>query len=39
VEIGVPVLAVGRIEIAAWQPPYCPLCDAGDWLETPGSSV
>jgi len=38
VEIGVPVLAVGRIEIAAWQPRYCPLCDAGDWLETPGSS-
>ena len=38
VEIGVPVLAVGRIEIAAWQPRDCPLCDAGDWLETPGSS-
>jgi orotate phosphoribosyltransferase len=38
VEIGVPVLAVGRIEIAAWQPQYCPLCEAGDWLETPGSS-
>lgn len=37
VDIGVPVRAVGRIEIATWQPRYCPLCQAGDWLETPGS--
>lgn len=39
VDIGVPVRAVGRIEIATWQPRYCPLCDAGEWLETPGSSA
>lgn len=39
VDIGVPLRAVGRIEIATWQPRYCPLCDAGDWLETPGGSV
>jgi len=39
VHIGIPVLAVGRFEIPAWQPRYCPLCEAGDWLETPGSSA
>ncbi len=37
VDIGMPVHAVGRIEIPAWEPQDCPLCDAGDWLETPGS--
>jgi orotate phosphoribosyltransferase len=37
--IGMPVLAVGRLEIPSWNPRYCPLCEAGDWLETPGSST
>ncbi len=38
VDIGMPIRSVGRIEIPAWEPADCPLCDAGDWLETPGSS-
>jgi orotate phosphoribosyltransferase len=38
VDIGVPVLSVGQIEIPVWEPRDCPLCDAGDWLETPGST-
>jgi orotate phosphoribosyltransferase len=39
VDIGVPVRSVGKIEIPVWEPDACPLCDAGDWLETPGSSA
>jgi orotate phosphoribosyltransferase len=38
VDVGVPIRSVGRIEIPVWEPRDCPLCDAGDWLETPGSS-
>lgn len=38
VDVGVPILPVGRIEIPVWEPRDCPLCDAGDWLETPGSA-
>ncbi|HJT64337.1 MAG TPA: orotate phosphoribosyltransferase [Candidatus Limnocylindria bacterium] len=38
VDIGLPILSVGRIEIPVWEPRDCPLCDAGDWLETPGSA-
>jgi orotate phosphoribosyltransferase len=37
VDIGIPIHAVGRIIIPTWEPDACPLCDAGDWLETPGS--
>lgn len=39
VDIGMPVWALDRIEIPAWQPRDCPLCNSGEWLETPGSSV
>jgi orotate phosphoribosyltransferase len=38
VDVGVPIRSVGRIEIPVWEPRDCPLCDAGDWLETPGSA-
>jgi orotate phosphoribosyltransferase len=38
VDIGVPVLSVGQLAIPVWEPRDCPLCDAGDWLETPGSA-
>jgi orotate phosphoribosyltransferase len=38
IDIGMPVHAVGRIIIPTWPPASCPLCDAGDWLETPGSA-
>jgi len=38
VDVGLPILPVGRIEIPVWEPRDCPLCDAGDWLETPGSA-
>jgi orotate phosphoribosyltransferase len=38
VDIGIPIRSVGRIEIPVWEPADCPLCDAGDWLETPGSA-
>jgi orotate phosphoribosyltransferase len=38
VEVGVPVLSVGRLEIPTWEPAECPLCVSGYWLETPGSA-
>jgi orotate phosphoribosyltransferase len=38
VDIGVPVLSIGQIEIPTWEADDCPLCRAGDWLETPGSA-
>lgn len=38
VDIGMPIRSVGRIEIPVWDTADCPLCDAGDWLETPGSA-
>jgi orotate phosphoribosyltransferase len=38
VDIGMPIRSVGRIDIPVWNSEDCPLCDAGDWLETPGSS-
>jgi orotate phosphoribosyltransferase len=38
VDIDLPVRSVGRIEIPVWEPAACPLCEAGDWLETPGSA-
>lgn len=38
VDIGMPISSVGRIEIPVWSTGDCPLCNAGYWLETPGSS-
>lgn len=38
VDIGIPIRSVGHIEIPTWEAQHCPLCDAGEWLETPGSS-
>jgi orotate phosphoribosyltransferase len=38
VDIGVPVLSVGHFDIPVWEPRDCPLCDAGDWLEIPGTA-
>lgn len=38
VELGLPVLALGRIEIASWAPDACPRCAEGDIPEKPGSS-
>jgi orotate phosphoribosyltransferase len=38
VELGVPLGALGRIEIESWPPDECPLCAAGEPLVKPGSS-
>jgi orotate phosphoribosyltransferase len=38
VDIGVPVRSVGKLSIPTWEAGDCPLCQAGDWLETPGSA-
>jgi orotate phosphoribosyltransferase len=38
VEVGVPLGALARIEIASWEADGCPLCVAGVALEKPGSS-
>jgi orotate phosphoribosyltransferase len=38
VDVGVPLEALARIEIASWEADGCPLCDAGATLEKPGSS-
>jgi orotate phosphoribosyltransferase len=38
VELGVPVHAVGRIEIPSWAAGECPLCAEGAPLRKPGSS-
>jgi orotate phosphoribosyltransferase len=38
VELGVPVHALGRLEIASWEAPACPLCAGGVPLRKPGSS-
>jgi orotate phosphoribosyltransferase len=38
VDLGFPVLALGRIEIASWGPDACPRCADGDTPEKPGSS-
>ena len=37
VELGSPLHALGRIEIASWAPDACPLCDSGEPLVKPGS--
>jgi orotate phosphoribosyltransferase len=38
VELGLPLLALGRIEIPSWGAEDCPLCAAGEPLRKPGSS-
>ena len=38
VDVGVPLGALARIEIAAWEAAGCPLCAAGVAVEKPGSS-
>ena len=39
VEIGCPILPLGRIEIGSWPPEECPACVDGEPLVKPGSSV
>lgn len=38
VEAGIPVEALGRIEIASWPADACPLCASGSQPRKPGSS-
>jgi orotate phosphoribosyltransferase len=38
VELGLPLTALGRIEIESWPPDECPLCVSGEPLVKPGSS-
>lgn len=38
VELGMPLHALGRIEIPSWEPEGCELCAAGVPLRKPGSS-
>ena len=39
VEIGCPIVPLGRIEIGSWPPEECPGCVRGEPLVKPGSSV
>ncbi|MGZ6372034.1 MAG: orotate phosphoribosyltransferase [Candidatus Limnocylindria bacterium] len=38
VEIGCPILSLGRIEIATWSAEECPACGRGEPIMKPGSS-
>ena len=38
VELGIPLHALGRIEIPSWDASACPLCATGVPLRKPGSS-
>jgi orotate phosphoribosyltransferase len=38
VDIGIPLHALGRIEIPSWEPDACDLCASGVRLRKPGSS-
>ena len=38
VELGIPMHALGRIEIPSWEASACPLCGDGVPLQKPGSS-
>jgi orotate phosphoribosyltransferase len=38
VDLGSPITALGRIEIASWKAEACPLCESGVPLVKPGSS-
>ena len=39
VEIGCPIVALGRIEIGSWVAEECPACERGELLIRPGSSA
>jgi len=39
VEIGCPILSLGRIEIGSWNAAECPACGRGEPLVKPGSSA
>ena len=39
VEIGCPIVPLGRIEIGSWSPEECPACVRGERLVKPGSSA
>jgi len=39
VEIGCPILSLGRIEIASWTADECPACGRGEPIVKPGSSA
>ena len=39
VEIGCPILSLGRIEIASWTAAECPACARGEAVVKPGSSA
>jgi orotate phosphoribosyltransferase len=39
VEIGCPILSLGRIEIDSWAPAECPACERGEHIVKPGSSA
>jgi orotate phosphoribosyltransferase len=38
VEVGCPILSLGRIEIASWRADECPACERGEPIVKPGSS-
>jgi orotate phosphoribosyltransferase len=37
VEVGYPIMSLGRIEIGSWEAGACPMCAAGEPLRKPGS--
>lgn len=39
VEVGCPILSLGRIEISSWRPEECPVCERGEPIVKPGSSA
>ena len=39
VELGLPLHALGTVEIPSWEPDACELCEAGVALRKPGSSA
>jgi orotate phosphoribosyltransferase len=38
VDVGMPLHALGRIEIPSWEADACPLCASGAPLRKPGSN-
>jgi orotate phosphoribosyltransferase len=39
VEVGCPILSLGRIVISSWRPDECPACQRGEPILKPGSSA
>lgn len=39
VEVGCPILSLGRIEISSWRADECPACERGEPIVKPGSSA